>query len=323
MNVPRIVITESYGPQIRQLVRSTVPVDWTVDYLHEADAQALQRATVLCSGAAGASAAMLARLPSLRLVQHLGVGVEKIDQAACKAHRVGVLRLAAANAVPVAEHTVLLILAALRRLPFQDRRVRAGEWDRESIRGFARMLHHKRVGLIGFGAIGRAVARRLHGFEVDLLYCAPRPASHDDETRFNVRRAGLDEIVSTCDVVSLHCPLNDETRNLIDASRIASMKPTAVLVNCARGALVDQAALEQALYEGRLLGAGLDTLTTEPPGDLSLLACDSAVFTPHAAASTFDNFELVLRRAVDNIRGYLVGEAVAESDLVLEMRPLQ
>jgi phosphoglycerate dehydrogenase-like enzyme len=318
--VPSLLITEDYAPEVRAVIREAVPEGWSVAYLPEADRAGLEQATVLCSGSTGGPRALLDQLPALRLVQHLGIGVDKIDRAACDERGISILRLAGSNAVSVAEHTVLLILASLRRLPAQDRSVRQGAWEKERIRSFARLLYRKRVGIVGFGMIGREVAKRLRGFDVDLVYFDTIAASPDVEQRLEVRRCELDELFATSDVVTLHCPLTEATRNLVGAGRLATMKRGATLVNCARGGVVDQSALEAALRSGHLLAAGLDTLASEPPGQLTLFELPNLVVTPHAAASTLDNFAYVMSRAAENIAAFHGGGALPPADLVVDQR---
>lgn len=312
----QLIITEDYTREIRELIRSIVPPEWAVVYLPEASETELAAALILCSGSMGAPRSLLDRLPALRVIQHLGIGMDKIDHTICEQRHITVARLAASNAISVAEHAVMMILAALRRLPDQDRSVREGRWDKERVRTYARLLYRKRVGIVGLGAIGRAVAQRLAGFEVDIVCFDPAPQS----TPPGVRCVDLDELFATSDVVTLHCPLDDSTRHLVNAGRLARMKRTAVLVNCARGGVVDQAALEAALRENRILGAALDTLAAEPPGVLPLFDCANAVFTPHAAASTFDNFGYVMARAVSNLRDFFEGRPLPPDDIVADRR---
>jgi D-3-phosphoglycerate dehydrogenase len=226
-------------------------------------------------------------------------------------------KLAAGNAVPVAEHTVLLMLACYRRLPLVDRQTRAGQWGKEEARGLHRQLRGKRVGLVGFGAIGRELAGILSGFQTEVVYYDPMPAARDVETRLGVRALPLDELIATSDIVSLHLPLMPETAGLIDAARIRRMKRGAVLINAARGGLVDEDALAAALADGHLAGAGLDAFSKEPPVGNPLLASDATVVTPHMAGATIDNFGNIIERAVANAKAYLETGRLPEGDAVL------
>jgi D-3-phosphoglycerate dehydrogenase len=325
MPTVEVAFLDSLHPAVAALIRSSLPRDWSARFAKSRafpdQAAALARAEVAFVLGAPVGAELIARAPRLRLVQKLGAGVDKIDREACAGRGIAVARLAAGNAVPVAEHTVMLMLAALRRLPLVDRRTREGAWLKEEARGMHRQLHGKRVGLVGFGAIGRRVAAVLAGFGVEIVYYDPRPAPPEVERRLEARRLPLDEVVETSDILSLHLPLLPETARIIDAQRIARMKPGAVLVNCARGGLVDEGALARALDEGRLMAAALDTFETEPPVGSPLLRLERTVVTSHLAGATLDNFAAVLARAIDNARRYLDGLGLPEEDVVFLPEP--
>jgi phosphoglycerate dehydrogenase-like enzyme len=215
---------------------------------------------------------------------------------------------------------VMLMLAAYRRLPILDRDTRSGRWDKEACRGINRHLNGKTVGIVGFGAIGRTVARLLSGFGVDILYFDPIRAPAAVETELKAAYLDLDALLARADVVSLHLPLAKETANLIDARRIALMKPGALLVNCARGGLVDEAALVEALKAGHLFGAAIDAFAQEPPLGSPLLELEETVVTPHAAGATLDNFASIVRRAVENAKAYLAGQDLPPGDVVIAPR---
>jgi D-3-phosphoglycerate dehydrogenase / 2-oxoglutarate reductase len=260
--------------------------------------------------------AMIDGAPRLRLIQKLGAGVDRIDLEACRERGIAVAKLAGSNAAPVAEHAIMLMLAALRQLPSSDRRMKAGEWFKEEARRFQRELRGKRVGLIGLGHIGRRVAARLGGFEAEVVYFDIRRPDPEIEERLGVTLVDLDELVRTADIVSLHVPLTEDTRQLLDEARIRAMKPGAIVVNCARGGLIDERALAEALREGRLAGAALDTFANEPLPDASLVRLPNVICTPHSAGATSDNFPQVARRAVQNARAYLAGDPLPEGDVV-------
>jgi len=173
------------------------------------------------------------------------------------------------------------------------------------------------VGLVGLGAIGKALAKLLKGFEVEIVYYDPYPPSAEIEQALGVKGVSLDELLATSDIVSLHLPLMPATANLIGKERIAQMKPGSVLINCARGGLVDEAALAAALTEGRLFGAGIDAFAKEPPVGNPLLALvEQTVVTPHFAGATIDNFSSVIEGAVRNARQYLSTGTVSGADAV-------
>ena len=314
-----VAFLDQYHPRIHSVITSAIPKTWTASFAVSRATKdqeaAVAGAHALFVMAAPVTKELIYASPQLQLIQKLGVGVDRIDRQACSERGIAIARLAGGNSVQVAEHTLLLILAALRRLPVMDRRTRAGEWPKEEARGICRQLHGKRVGLIGFGAIGKALVKLLTGFEVQIVYYDPAFASngaHESPARF----VPLDELLATSDVVSLHLPLSPETANLIDEGRIRLMKPCAVLINCARGGLVDELALANALLDGRLFAAGIDSFAQEPPLANPLLELDQVVVTPHIAGATLDNFSFVMERAVRNARNYFSGGNLPEEDVV-------
>jgi glyoxylate reductase len=227
-------------------------------------------------------AALLAAAPRLRVVANVAVGTDNIDVRAATALGICVTNTPDVLTEATADLAFALLLAAARRLGEGERLVRAGAW-----RGWALDLllgvdvHGATLGIIGLGRIGRAVARRGAGFGMTLVHAGGRP---DPATPS--RAVSLDELLAVADFVSIHCPLTPATRNLIDARALARMKPTAVLVNTARGPIVDEAAVAEALAAGRLFGAGLDVFAAEPAVDPRLVASERAVLAPHIGSAT-------------------------------------
>ena len=316
-----VAVLDTFHPQIKAAIEAAVPPDWRVRFVDEnsfaARAALIRDADIVFVMAAPMPREMLAEARRLRLIQKLGAGVDRIDLEFCRDQGIGVARLHAGNSIPVAEHTILLMLATYRQLPQIDRRTRAGTWSKEDARGTHRSLQHKKVGLVGFGAIGKEVAKRLRAFDVNVIYYDPVRATTDVEQSLGVTYADLDALVREADIVSLHLPLMPQTANIIDARRIAAMKPGAVLINCARGGLVDEAALADALTAGRLFGAGIDAFAQEPPAGSPLLGLDNTVVTSHLAGATLDNFAAVLARSVANAKAVLRGEPLPVSDVAV------
>jgi len=313
-----LAVLDVFHPQIKAAIAAAIPKEWTVHFLEEnsfpARAKLIRDADVVFVMAAPMPKELLAEARRLRFIQKLGAGLDRIDLDFCRARGIGVARLQAGNSIPVAEHTILLMLATYRQLPQIDRRTRAGNWNKEDARGTHRSLQHKKVGLVGFGAIGKEVAKRLRGFNVDILYFDPVRASVDVERSLGVTYSDLDALLREADIVSLHLPLLPQTKNIIDASRIAAMKQGAVLINCARGGLVDEAALTEALKTGRLMGAGIDAFSQEPPVGNPLLELDNTVVTPHLAGATLDNIATVVARSIENAKAALRGEPLPPDD---------
>ena len=316
-----VAILDKFHPHIKTAIASALPANWAVLFIEESTLAArvavLRDADIAFVMAAPIPKELLAEARRLRFIQKLGAGVDRIDLDACRNQGIGVARLHAGNSIPVAEHTILLMLAAYRQLPQIDRRTRAGTWSKEDARGIHRQLQHKTVGLVGFGAIGREVAKRLRGFEVTILYYDPIRASRDVEQSLEANYADLDTLVRTADIVSLHLPLMPQTAGIISLERIRAMKAGAMLINCARGGLVDETALAAALKDGRLFGAGIDAFASEPPVGNPLLELENTVITSHLAGATFDNFAGVIARAVENAKSVLRGDALPETDVVV------
>jgi len=263
------------------------------------------------------TADILAAAPRLRLLHKWGVGIDNVDLDAARAQGVAVARTTGSNAVPVAEFAVGLMLALGRSIPRADASTKAGGWDKQGQWRRSRLLGGKTVGIIGFGAIGRMVARRLAGFEVTLLYHSRRRLDAGEEAALGVAWRELDELLAECDVVTLHCPLTPQTVGLIGAPQLARMKPGALLINTARGGVVDEAALVAALRSGHLGGAAVDVFDMEPPPpDHPLLSCDNVIVTPHCAATAYENSERSVRHWLANIERVARGEPIPERDLV-------
>ncbi len=241
----------------------------------------------------------------LKVVGRAGVGLDNIDVDAATRQGVLVMNTPGANATATAEHTWALLLALCRRLPAADASVRSGAWDRARFTGL--QLHGKTLGIVGLGRVGRIVAQQARGFGMEVLACDPY-LSEDVAAELQVKLVDLDRLFAESDVVTLHTPLTDATRNFVDAGRLASMKPGAFLVNCARGELVDEAAVAAALDQGPLTGAAFDVFAQEPPAGSPLSGRDDVVLTPHIGASTVEAQRDVSVQIVDQVLAALRGE---------------
>jgi D-3-phosphoglycerate dehydrogenase len=261
---------------------------------------------------------MLAHARKLRLIQKWGIGYDRIDVEAARKRGIPLAITAGSNAGPVAELAIALILAVYRRIPYNTNAMRAGKWPKAEMRETCFQICGKTVGLVGFGNIGRMLARRLRGFDCRVIYFDARRADAETEKSLEASYAPLDEVLSRSDIVSLHAPLTPQTSKMIDATSIAKMKDGAILINTARGELVDEKALYDALVAGKLRGAGLDAFDPEPPAaDNPLLSLDQVVTTPHAGGGVFDNVENVARHSLGNIMKFIRGEPLAPADIVI------
>ena len=254
----------------------------------------------------------------LKLIQKYGIGVDKIDLKTAAKRGVPVCIAAGANAVAVAETAITLMLAVYKRLCLAHNSLRAGQWLKWELRTGCYELWNKTVGLLGGGNIGRAVAKRLsHGFECRVLYYDVYRLPQETEAALGMTYAPMDELLRQSDIVSLHLPLMPETKGLIGAKAFAMMKPTAVLINTARGGVVDEPALIEALQKGTIAAAGLDVFAKEPPDcDNPLLRMDNVVVTPHNGGGTVDTVKRVVGHAFDNILRVERGEPLPEADRV-------
>lgn len=252
---------------------------------------------------------LLENCEQLKLIQRFGVGYDTVDLAAAAARGIPVANVAGVTSVSVAEYTICVILSILRNVPQYDRLMRQGEWSGGRPNDQNYELCGRTVGIVGFGAIGRALARRLIGFGVRTLYSDMVSAQRELEAELHAKKVSLDELLTESDIVTLHVPLTDSTRNLIGAEQLARMKPAAYLIAAARGGVVDEDALVDALNGGRLAGAAVDVFAQEPmPAEHPLAKAKNTVLTPHVAGPTHEMQRRVFDFAFDNFKRVEAGE---------------
>jgi phosphoglycerate dehydrogenase-like enzyme len=310
MSSYRVVYLEPVPGDVEAIIRSRVPegFDLVVRRADEPVEAAIARAEFVLVATVRLDDAILAGASLLRLIQHQGVGYDNIDLAAARARGVPVAICPAGTSVGVAEHVFLLILAIYKRLLEADASLRRGEWLQWALRPTSYEIAGKTIGLVGLGRIGREVAVRARAFAANVVYFDPVRPDAATEKALGVAFLPLEELLAASDVVSLHLPLTPATRHLIDTAALANMRPTAVLINTARGPLVDEIALVQALRSGRLLGAGLDVFDLEPPpADHPLFALPNVVVTPHIAAGTVDALQTKMDACFANMKRVAAG----------------
>lgn len=253
----------------------------------------------------------------LKLIQKHGIGMDKIDLATAAGRGVLVAFTAGGNAVGVAELAIAHMLALYRKLCVADGSLRRGRWLKWELRTNCYELCGKTVGIVGGGNIGRALAKRLtHGFECRVLYYDKYRLPAEKEAELGMAYTAMDDLLRQADIVSLHVPLTPETRGLIGARELSLMKPSAVLINISRGAVVDEPALISALRNQTIAGAGLDVFTKEPPdADNPLFQMENVVVTPHYGGGTVDTMINVLRHSFSNIERVERGEPLPEADV--------
>jgi D-3-phosphoglycerate dehydrogenase len=262
-------------------------------------------------------AALLDGAPDLKVVARAGVGVDNIDVVAASQRGVAVMNAPGGNTISAAELTMALLLAVARRVTVADRSIRQGRWERSSLRGVE--LRGKTLGVIGAGRIGWEVAQRCRAFAMDIIVYDPYlPAERVDELHPHL--VSLDGLIENADVITLHVPLNAETRGLIGEETLARMKKGAFVLNVSRGGVVDETALAKALRNGRIAGAGLDVYEHEPLSpDSPLLDAPNLVLTPHLGASTKEAQIQVALEVARSMRAALaqgdLSSAINASDL--------
>ncbi|KJK56770.1 2-hydroxyacid dehydrogenase [Saccharothrix sp. ST-888] len=274
------------------------------------DPPALRQARAIITALSPVTAGHLAAAPELELVQCASHGYDYVDLAAARRQQVTVCTIGSSDAERknVAEQTFALMLALAKQLIPAHTALTRADWALPRLQPSITELSGRTLGVIGLGAIGREVARRAAAFDMTVQYTGPRPAPAEVELRLGARRVDLDELLRTSDYVSLHAPLTDRTRHLLDAERLALLKPTAFVVNTARGALIDQDALADALTAGALAGAGLDVFDPEPPTTgLRLLRAPGVVLSPHVGGVTRETVVRIALAAVQNVTEYLAG----------------
>lgn len=262
------------------------------------------------TGSTPISRAVVGTARQLKLIQQPSVGYNHIDVDACREFGIPVANTPGANDIGVAEHTVMLALNCLKNLPFYNAATHRGEWlFTHAQRTGIFEINNKTYGLLGMGRTARAVALRLAPFGVRLLYYDIARLSAAEEEKYGAAFASIKEIMKTADVVSLHLPLTPETTEIINEAMLSLMKPTAVLINVGRGALVDEKALADALKNKKLAAAATDVFTEEPPAsNHPLLGVENVILTPHLAGSTRESGMRIMSMSMDNIARVIKGE---------------
>ncbi|MGV9566281.1 2-hydroxyacid dehydrogenase [Streptomyces sp. NPDC003480] len=274
--------------------------------------EALRAAHVIVTGLAPVTAEHIAAAPELELIQCASHGFDYVDLDAARARNVPVCNIGSSGAEKqnVAEQTFALMLALAKQLVPAHTALVDADWALPRLQQSITELSGKTLGIVGLGHIGEEVARRAVAFDMTIVYAGPERVDAETEARLGgARHVPLDELLRTADYVTLHAPLTEATRRLLDADRLALMKPTAFVINTARGALIDQEALADALERGTLAGAGLDVFDPEPPtAALRVLKAPNVVLSPHVAGVTRETLVRIALAAVRNAADFLTGK---------------
>lgn len=318
----KIAILQPIGEDQAGIIASLLPEGWRAEAARgraPADLMAqLADADFALWWDVPVTAEIVAAAPSLKLFHKWGVGIDNIDIEACRARGIRIARTTGSNAIPVAEYTIGLMIALGRRIPQAHASTRAGGWEKNEVWRHSILLSGKTVGILGLGAIGKGVAKRLTGFECRVLYHNRTRLPAEEEAALGVEYSTLDAMLAEVDVLSLNCPLTPETKGLIDAAALARMKRGALLINVARGGVVVEQDLADALAQGHLAGAAVDVFDQEPPPpDHPLLHLDNCLVTPHTASTARENSRRSIAHWLGNMVRVAKGEAIPAQDVVL------
>ena len=272
-----------------------------------------QDAVAIIPGGRALTTEMISKMPNLQLVQVTSAGTDWIDKPAVYELGVKVANNGGGNRVAVSEHTIPLMVSAYRRLEHQLRPARAGKWLGEAVMpGEAEDYHtleEKTVGIVGLGRIGQAVAKRLRGWDCEIVYYDTIDFESDVTEPLNATKLPFDELLAVSDIVTLHVPLEPTTKGMMSTREFGLMKKTAMLINACRGPVVDEAALVQALRDGEIAGAGLDVLEQEPtPVDNPLFEMDNVIVPPHLASRAIESMYTSTEFAIANVSRVARGE---------------
>jgi D-3-phosphoglycerate dehydrogenase len=289
------------GMRVIDLRGSGIEDDDFIEALTQADA-------VLCGNDLQVNEDLFDLAPKVKVIAKLGAGLDTVDIDAASRHNAIVFHTPGANNQAVADHTFALILSLARRILYCDQSLRDKRWEHTKIMGVE--IWQKTMGIIGLGAIGRCVALRAKGFQMKVVAYDPYwPAEFADQE--GIEQMPLDELLKVADVVTIHVPLTPENKGLINARVFKLMKPTALLINAARGAIVVESDLYDALKNGEIGGAGVDVFAQEPPTESALLELDNVVLSPHTAAFTHEAIDNMSMGIVDQLIDYYQGKQPA------------
>ncbi|HQL43141.1 MAG TPA: 2-hydroxyacid dehydrogenase [Spirochaetota bacterium] len=251
---------------------------------------------------------MIAAMKKVKLIQQPSAGYQHIDIMACKEAQISVANTAGANSISVAEYTILAALCLLKNIFFASRTTAKGEWQQMQIRPVE--LYGKTWGIVGMGRIGKLLAQRLIVFGVTILYYDPWRLTLESEQLMSVKYVSFYELIKTSDIISLHCPLTEETKGLLGKEELSTMKSSAIIINVARGEIIDENALADALKEGRIAGAALDVFSDEPINSnnpLLKVDNDRLLLTPHVAGVSIESQIRIINLTIENIIAVISG----------------
>lgn len=309
----KILLTNHYEGKPAEIIKSAVPDGFELEMLESVSQQELEGKVkeadyLLVSGRLKINRTVLGNAQNIKMIQRTGVGLDSIDLEYIRNHDIPFYVNKGVNAQSVAEHTILLMLASLRNLVEINENTKRGIWKKQAQGVCTHELCGKTVGLIGMGAIGRKVAGMLKAFGAKVLYNDVSKMKQEDENALGIKFSTREEIIEKSDIISLHCPLTDDTRHMINDRAVNKMKNGVILINTARGGLIDEAALINGIKNGKIAGAGIDVYEKEPVDNSEVLNLQNVITTPHIGGVTYDSFYQMMYQAMRNIEMFDKGQ---------------
>lgn len=309
----KILLTNHYDGKPAEIIKSVVPDGFELEMLESVSQQELEDKVknadyLLVSGRLRINRKVLENAVNTKMIQRTGVGLDAIDLDYIKKNNIPFYVNKGVNAQSVAEHTILLMLATLRNLVEINENTKNGIWKKQAQGVGTYELSGKTVGLIGMGAIGRKVAEMLKVFGAKALYNDVLQMKEEDEVRLGITYCTIKEIIEKSDIISLHCPLTTETKHIIDNRAVNKMKNGVILINTARGGLIDETALIDGIKSGKIAGVGIDVYEKEPVENNELLQLKKVITTPHIGGVTYDSFYQMMHDAMRNIEMFDKGQ---------------
>ena len=307
-NTLKILLTNHYEGKPAEIIKSAVPDGFESVSQQELEGKVKEADYLLVSGRLKINRTVLGNAQNIKMIQRTGVGLDSIDLEYIRNHDVPFYVNKGVNAQSVAEHTILLMLASLRNLVEINENTKRGIWKKQAQGVCTHELCGKTVGLIGMGAIGRKVAGMLKAFGAEVLYNDVSKMKQEDENTLGIKFSTREEIIEKSDIISLHCPLTDDTRHMINDRTVNKMKNGVILINTARGGLIDEAALINGIKNGKIAGAGIDVYEKEPVDNSEVLNLQNVITTPHIGGVTYDSFYQMMYQAMRNIEMFDKGQ---------------
>lgn len=305
-----LLLTNHYEGMPLEILKAAVKEDFELRILPEATREALldnvgEADYLLVSGRLAIDKTVISKAVKVKMIQRTGVGLDNIDLEALKDVGIPLYVNRGVNSESVAEYTVMLMLAALKRCYQINKQVRSGIWKKQATGLKTGLISGKTIGIVGMGNIGKKVAHMLSGFDAKIVYYDAIKMTDEEESEYKVSFVSLDEMLKNSDIITLHCPYNPSEGPLFGREEFSKMKDGAVIINTARGKLIDQASLVEALESGKISTCGIDTFEEEPlSNDCPLYKYDQALLSPHIAGLSYDAFDAMMTLGVENIRAF-------------------